>query len=610
MSWGTGGALLLETEAPTFVIEVNLRFALELAAKEGEEFAAKSVEPARAALASAQPEERATLCRNLARCLWAYGETQEQEEPLEEAVALFGEAVKLTASTEPEQAAEDWAAKATCVTWIARLRKTDAAAFKRAIKSIEEAFDFATAHVLKDHQYQSLHNAGMAFADHARLTGDLESWTSSATSFENAATQFQGEEKAVVRQRCQLKFWAGRSYLERGKREPTGEVARVTLNKAVALFHHVADIVEEKIGPDDRLVGDARFYAAVGYQARALAAYEPKDWVIAFNMATKAIECANPSSLPFAHARRAEIGNLVAEKMAQDLKEKAEAEQPPSVLEGAPDADILFWRQRAVADAERAQRCEGVPASLVLASRDIALRAAAAFAWSVSWAAHKWRGAPHLTLLRELASEVEASGLPVPAKRLREFAQGLRESLRVIGKDEIDDINRRVRSRDGGPAATKFDKPSSSVPSKKDDTEQQEGRIADDPAAVETTVDAGEDFAGAVGALKSRLVPTVTDQDIAELEAVIREAQQNPPEDRAAFVADINRVLEAGGLRLEMDDGKLARLKHGFGGSIQFGVPGASRGFRKASFQVVRVTDTGRKSAVEAGQEAPQATPQ
>lgn len=91
-------------------------------------------------------------------------------------------------------------------------------------------------------------------------------------------------------------------------------------------------------------------------------------------------------------------------------------------------------------------------------------------------------------------------------------------------------------------------------------TDQEEERIADDSAAVETTVNAGADFTGAVGALKSRLIPSVTDQDIAELEAVIREAQQNPPADKPGFVRDMRRMLEAGGLELQVE-GEPNRVK-------------------------------------------------
>ena len=119
--------------------------------------------------------------------------------------------------------------------------------------------------------------------------------------------------------------------------------------------------------------------------------------------------------------------------------------------------------------------------------------------------------------------------------------------------------------------------------------EREEGRIARDAAAPSTKIDVGEDFAGAVGALKSRLVPTVTDQDIADLEAVLRAAQQDPPEDAVGFVRDFRRMLGAGDLRLQID-GEPGSVTLGMkNGSLAFTISGKGmRSFKTTEVGVER----------------------
>lgn len=80
---------------------------------------------------------------------------------------------------------------------------------------------------------------------------------------------------------------------------------------------------------------------------------------------------------------------------------------------------------------------------------------------------------------------------------------------------------------------------------------------------------AGKDFAGAVAALKSRLVPVVAEADIEDLEALVLEAQKRslPPEERRGFVVDVRRMLEAGRLELyAVDDGGRLNLTIKTGG--------------------------------------------
>lgn len=134
-----------------------------------------------------------------------------------------------------------------------------------------------------------------------------------------------------------------------------------------------------------------------------------------------------------------------------------------------------------------------------------------------------------------------------------------------------------------------FDSPSKDVLRRKEGN-KEEARIDDDPAAVRTGVNAGAAFADAVAALKARLIPTVTDQDVADLEAVVRGAQENLPSDKESFVRDVKRMLAAGGLQLRIS-GSDASVQIGMkNGSIQLMVSRqGSRSFRSAELRVERV---------------------
>jgi hypothetical protein len=110
-----------------------------------------------------------------------------------------------------------------------------------------------------------------------------------------------------------------------------------------------------------------------------------------------------------------------------------------------------------------------------------------------------------------------------------------------------------------------------------------------DESSSEIKVDVGDAFAGAVAALKARLIPTVTDHDIAQLEAVIREAQQNTPADKVGFVRDMRRMLEAGGLNLEIDGVDAAVNLSVRNGSLAFVVARqGGRSFKNTEVRVVR----------------------
>lgn len=115
---------------------------------------------------------------------------------------------------------------------------------------------------------------------------------------------------------------------------------------------------------------------------------------------------------------------------------------------------------------------------------------------------------------------------------------------------------------------------------------KKEARIDDGPPAVSPNVKAT--FADAVAALKSRLIPTVTDQDVAALEALIRSAQQSLPDDKEGFVRDVRRMLEAGGLRLQLKGSGTPVQIAMRNGSIQLAVPRrGGKSFRKNPVEVV-----------------------
>lgn len=141
-------------------------------------------------------------------------------------------------------------------------------------------------------------------------------------------------------------------------------------------------------------------------------------------------------------------------------------------------------------------------------------------------------------------------------------------------------------------ALPKFDKAPRSVPSKKDDTEEEKDEQISREAGAETEIKVGDDFAGAVGALKSELVPSVSDEQIERLGSVIRAAQQSTPADKISFVRDVRRMLEAAGLKLEIE---------GVGGAVQIGMKNGSiaftvtglgaRSFRSTEVQIGRADE-------------------
>lgn len=111
------------------------------------------------------------------------------------------------------------------------------------------------------------------------------------------------------------------------------------------------------------------------------------------------------------------------------------------------------------------------------------------------------------------------------------------------------------------------------------------------------TAAAKSDRAAGVQGLVNKYILPLPQQDIAALECYIREAQTNPPptyEGKQKFVDNVNRLLDTYNLRLQLDDGTLARLtlKPGRSGSgyIQFNIPGGSQGnFDTAKIKIIAV---------------------
>lgn len=109
----------------------------------------------------------------------------------------------------------------------------------------------------------------------------------------------------------------------------------------------------------------------------------------------------------------------------------------------------------------------------------------------------------------------------------------------------------------------------------------------------------GENFAHAsattsalsLSDLVSRLVPAVSSEDVRTLQGLVAAAQITPPSDKAAFVRDVNVLLEVLSLRVKTDDGDLGRLVLDRNGQI--GITrrgrGGSRGFKNTSITLVPV---------------------
>jgi len=103
-------------------------------------------------------------------------------------------------------------------------------------------------------------------------------------------------------------------------------------------------------------------------------------------------------------------------------------------------------------------------------------------------------------------------------------------------------------------------------------------------------------------ALRRKHVPTISEGEKDELLDMLRQAQEQPPEDKQRFVDNVNRILDVHNLRIRLDSGDLVRLTVRPGankaGYIQFsGGGGGSRGgFRKASLSLAQVPLNYRKN--------------
>ncbi|MGD9693597.1 MAG: hypothetical protein AB7G17_07230 [Phycisphaerales bacterium] len=109
--------------------------------------------------------------------------------------------------------------------------------------------------------------------------------------------------------------------------------------------------------------------------------------------------------------------------------------------------------------------------------------------------------------------------------------------------------------------------------------------------AVAGSVVRNEFAAASLGDLVAAFVPNVPTGAIRRLEEIIREAQVDPPGDRAAFVRDVKLLLDVLSLRIQTDDGDLGGLVLDSKGQI--GITrrgrGGNRGFKNTTIRLVSV---------------------
>lgn len=92
--------------------------------------------------------------------------------------------------------------------------------------------------------------------------------------------------------------------------------------------------------------------------------------------------------------------------------------------------------------------------------------------------------------------------------------------------------------------------------------------------------------------LEKRLVPEISEEDVAMLETVLREAQSEKPHDAGKFAERVNRLLDIYSLRIQTEDGNLGRLRRNEGGLGITRSTGGGRGFKNATIRLVGVTNS------------------
>lgn len=134
----------------------------------------------------------------------------------------------------------------------------------------------------------------------------------------------------------------------------------------------------------------------------------------------------------------------------------------------------------------------------------------------------------------------------------------------------------------------RFDKPAENV-LRTNGGKEEEGRIADDPAAVATTVDAGADFAVAVARAREAVRVVAS-----RLQERLDQARRFAPRERADQDALVHAVEEAAalGIEIEVDGQKVSKLLVQRGTTLTWQLSDGSRGFRKhpAIVDVVRLS--------------------
>lgn len=123
-------------------------------------------------------------------------------------------------------------------------------------------------------------------------------------------------------------------------------------------------------------------------------------------------------------------------------------------------------------------------------------------------------------------------------------------------------------------------------------TEAGEGTgIPEEPDAVETGLDPRGDFAeaSALDRAKARLLREASANDVAVLTAALKDAQENPPADKAGFVQDMRRMLCAAGLELRLVGSSATCTVTVSRGALAVSVSGRGPvGFRNASLELTK----------------------
>lgn len=225
-------------------------------------------------------------------------------------------------------------------------------------------------------------------------------------------------------------------------------------------------------------------------------------------------------------------------------------------------------------------------------------------------------------LLGQAKQSNDDEGILRAAERLKSIAEETaRFALRTTtSASEVDSNSRSVAGSDGGVASTgegteeiRREADASRAPTALSSQFEEKAAalaVAQDEA-IEALAAQPEPSVGEVARVLLP-APNLTPAALEKLADAIRAAQQDPPEDRHGFVAEVNRILDSCNLRIRLADGSLARLTvtpSSSLGSIQFTGPGiGTRGFRKGRIEVVPAPEGYIQKGRRPWKNAPEAT--